>query len=293
MRVVSKQKKQARVVGLGLCVRDDIFVVDRVGLDEPRIRYHEHVTLPGGMVANAVMVAAGEGADAHLLSMVGDDAEGRFLGSALRAHGVSTRRLVRSRVHGTTTAVVLTEKRTGNRRFIVPDRRVMEREAPDFDLSILRPGTVLMIDGHFPKQALRALRRARESGVPVVGDFSDARPAFVRLLPHVDYPILPLDFVRGYGEGNVRRTLRALHQRFGGTPVVTQGEKGATALIDGEYLVFSPPQTRVVDTTGAGDAFHGAFAAALAKGASVPKALRRASRRAAEACRHLGGCPPL
>ena len=117
-----------------------------------------------------------------------------------------------------------------------------------------------MIDGHFPKQVLRALRRARESGVQVVGDFSDARPAFVRLLPHVDYPILPVDFVRGYGEGNVRRTLRVLHQRFGGTPVVTQGEKGATALVDGEYLSLPSSPTRVVDTTGAGDAFHGALA---------------------------------
>ena len=287
------EKKNARVVGLGLCVRDDIFVVDGIGLDEPRIRYHQHVTLPGGMVANALMVAAGEGAEAHLLSMVGDDAEGRFLASSLRARGVSTRRLVRSTVHATTTAVVLTEKKTGNRRFVVPDRRAMERDAPDFDLSLLRPGTVLMVDGHFPKQVLRALRRARESGVLVVGDFSDARPAFVRLLPYVDYPILPVDFVRGYGEGNVRKTLRVLHQRFGGTPVVTQGEKGAVALLDGEYLELRPPRTRVVDSTGAGDAFHGAFAAALAKGEGVPKALRRASTRAAQACRHLGGCPPL
>ena len=280
-------------MGLGLCVRDEIFVVDRIRLDESSLRYHEHRILPGGMVSNAVAVAAGEGVDAHLLSMVGDDAEGRFLASALRRRGVSTRRLIRSDTHATTTAVVLSEKKTGNRRFVVPDRRAMERDAPDFDLSVLRPGTVLMIDGHFPKQILRAVRRAREVGVPVVGDFSDARLAFVRLLPHVDYPILPEEFVRGYGEGNVRTTLRVLHQRFGGTPVVTRGEKGAVAWLEGRSVQFPPRPTRVVDTTGAGDAFHGAFAAALAQGRTIPSALRRASRRASAACRHLGGCPPL
>ena len=267
-----KQKQGSpRVVGLGLCVRDEIFVVDGIGLDEPRIRYHEHVTLPGGMVANALAVAAGEGAEAHLLSMVGADAEGRFLASALRHRGVRTRRLIRSETHATTTAVVLSERRTGHRRFVVPDRRAMEREAPDFDLSVLRPGTVLMIDGHFPKQLHRALGRARELGIPVVGDFSDARPAFVRLLPQVDYPVLPRDFVRGYGEGTVRRTLRVLHERFGCTPVVTQGEKGAKAWLDGRCVDIAPRRTRVVDTTGAGDAFHGAFAAALAQGKKTEK----------------------
>ncbi|MCH2187094.1 PfkB family carbohydrate kinase, partial [Myxococcota bacterium] len=88
-------------------------------------------------------------------------------------------------------------------------------------------------------------------------------------------------------------TLRLLHRRFGGTPVVTQGEKGALALVRGKFLKVPPRRARVVDTTGAGDAFHGAFAAALAQGAEIPTALRRASRRAAAACRHLGGCPPL
>lgn len=282
-----------RVVGLGLCVRDDIFRVDELGLDEQRTRYHEHVTLPGGMVANAAVAASGEGVDSHILSMVGDDREGRFLASALRRRGVSTRRLIRSRLHPTSTAVVITEKKKGNRRFIVPDRRLMEREAPEFDLSVLRPGAVLMVDGHFPEQALRALQRARELGIPVVGDFSDARPAFRRLLPYVDYPILPRDFVRGYGGGGVRETLRLLHRKFGGTPVATLGEKGALAFLDGQFLKVPPRAVRVVDTTGAGDAFHGAFAAALAQGADISTALRRASRRAAAACRHLGGCPPL
>ena len=281
------------MVGLGLCVRDEIYRVDEIGLGTPSIRYHERVSRPGGMMSNAVMVAAGEGVETHLLSMVGDDADGRFLASALRKRGVSTRRLIRSRLHPTTTAVVLSEIATGERRFVVPDRRAMEKAAPDFDLSVLRPGVVLMIDGHFPRQISRALERAKELGVPVVGDFSDARSAFQRWLPHVDYPILPSEFVRGYGAGDVRQTLRLLHRRFGGTPVVTQGEKGALALIGGRFLKVPPRRARVVDTTGAGDAFHGAFAAALASGAEIPAALARASRRAAAACRHLGGCPPL
>ena len=71
----------------------------------------------------------------------------------------------------TTIAVVLVAKRGGDRRFIVPDRRALERGTPDFDLRPIRSDSVLMVDGHFPAQALLAVRRARELGATVIGDF--------------------------------------------------------------------------------------------------------------------------
>lgn len=284
--------RTARVVGLGLCVRDEVLLVDDFALSEQRIRYRRRLCLPGGMVANALAAVAAEGVEAHLLSMVGRDRDGEFVSRGLRRRGVVTRRLTRSEEHPTTTALVLVERGTGRRRFIVPDRRAMERHAPEFDLAPIRGGTVLMVDGHFPGQALRATRKARDCGATVVADFADARAAFRRLLPHIDYPVVPLDFVRDYGEGGVKQTLLALHRRYGGTPVVTLGEKGALALHGGQFLKVPPVRVRVVDTTGAGDVFHGAFSAGLALGLDVASALRRAGRSAAASCRHLGGMPP-
>ena len=289
---MSETGRRARVVGLGLCVRDEVLLVDELGLEEQHVRYRRRLSLPGGMVANALVTAATEGVEAHLLSLVGRDQDGRFVLSELRRRGVVTRRVVRSEDHVTTTSVVLVEKSTGERRFIVPDRRVMEREAPEFDVASIRNSTVLMIDGHFPAEARRAMKKARECGAAVVADFSDARQAFQRLLPQVDYPVVPMDFIRGYGAGSVRDTLRALHRRHGGTPVATLGEKGALAFHAGRFLEIAPVRARVVDTTGAGDAFHGAFAAGLARGLEVPAALARAARCAAAACRHLGGVAP-
>ncbi len=290
---MSAAQRQARVIGLGLCVRDEVFLVDDFGLVTERTRYRAHHSLPGGMVANALVAAAEEGAEAHILTMLGQDADGRFLASQLRKRGIVTRKVQYHGEHETTTSVVLVERSTGERRFLVPDRRALERDAPDFDLSSLRAGSVLMIDGHFPDQVERAWPRAREKAIPIVADFSDARPAFRRLLAHVDYPVLPLDFVRSYGAGGIRETLRALYRRYGCTPVITRGEKGAVALVDGKFLKVPPVPVRVIDTTGAGDAFHGAFAAGLAQRLSLPQALRQASRRAAHRCRQLGGVPSV
>ena len=190
-------------------------------------------------------------------------------------------------------AHVLVDRRTGDRRFVVADRRRVEREAPAFDLSPIRRGSVLLVDGHFPRSAMAAARRARGLGIPIVADLADTRPAFRRLLPLVDHPIVPLSFVDAWARGGVRETLRALAAVCPGTPVVTEGARGARAWIGGRAVRIPPRRVRVRDTTGAGDAFHGAFAAALARGGDVRGALDWASRAAAAACRELGGTGAL
>jgi sulfofructose kinase len=277
------------VVGLGLCVRDDVYLVDDFADDEGRTRYRDHVRLPGGMTANAVLQAALLGCEAHLLSMVGRDADGRFVAGALRRGGVITRRLRRSDAHPTTTALVLVERGSGRRRFVVPDRRRLERSAPDFDLAPIREGAVLMIDGHFPGQLRRALPLARARGVPVIGDLSDARAAHLRWIDWIDHPILPLEFARTLGVGGPRDTLRHLAARCTGLAAISLGAKGVLALDRGRFRRIPAPRVKVVDTTGAGDALHGAFAAGLAQGRAPFASLERAVRVASDACRRLGG----
>ncbi|MGH0036753.1 MAG: carbohydrate kinase family protein [Myxococcota bacterium] len=281
------------VVGLGLCVLDQLWVVDDDRLRARRTRWTEHARGPGGMVATALAQAARLGCPAHLLSVVGDDAAGREVLAALRGHGVSTRRVVRDGRHPTSVASVLVDRRTRDRRFVVADRRAVERDAPELDLAPIRRGRVLLLDGHFGRSALAAARRARAEGVPVVGDFCDARPIHRRLLPFVDHPIVPEEFVAAWGAGGPRETLRDLAERFGGSPVVTLGARGALAWLDGRAHRIPARRVRVRDTTGAGDVFHGAFAAGLAHGWDPLSSLHLAARAAARACTGLGGTARL
>ena len=281
-----------RIVGLGLCALDHLLLVDeflRAGPGAERLRYRDRLVSPGGMVGTAVVQAAMLGAATEILSVVGEDDEGRLVARSLRESGVATRRLRRSAGCPTSIAYVLVRRRDGERRFVVPDRRGVEGKAPGLDLAPIRAGTLLLVDGHYPRQALAAVTQARACGGVVVGDFSDARPAFERLLPFVDYPIVPTGFVRTFGAGGPRETLFALRDRYGGTPVVTEGARGALVLVGGRVRRVAPHRVRVRDTTGAGDAFHGAFAAALHHGQDLMGALAWASRAAAAACTALGG----
>ncbi|MBW2493266.1 MAG: hypothetical protein JRE43_00825 [Deltaproteobacteria bacterium] len=282
-----------KVVGLGLCVIDHVYVVERLDFEETRIRFTQRLVLPGGMIGTAISQAAVLGCEAHLLSMLGDDADGRFVRRAIEAIGVNTERLVISPDAETTVAVVLVEQNSGERRFIVPDRRALERGAPDFDLTAIDSTTTLLVDGHFPEQALRAVVKAREVGATVVGDFHRPSPAVLELLPHVDFPVVPLEFAELVCAGDPQRAMFEMADRFGGTPVVTLGAEGGLYLEAGHVQRFAARSVDVVDTTGAGDVFHGAFAAGLSRGWTLERAIELAARAAALCCTALGGAGRL
>lgn len=281
-----------RVVGLGLCVVDHLYLVDGLDLGSGRIRYRERRVASGGMTATALAQAAALDCESHLLSVVGDDPEGRFLRRALRGLGVRTGRLILSKSVPTTVAVVLVDARSGERRFAVADRRRLEARAPALDLAPITAGSTLLVDGHFPAQALRAARRAREVGATVIGDFHRETPAVRRLLPFVDHPIVSLEFAESRG-ADPRRTLRDLAATCRGTPVVTLGRRGGIFLGGGRVRRFRALPARVVDTTGAGDVLHGAVAAGLAHGLPIEAALALGARAAARACEALGGTANL
>jgi len=277
------------VVGLGLCVVDHLYLVEGLDFARSRTRFSERLVSLGGMTGNALVQAARLGCEAHLLSVLGSDPEGGFARSELERAGVEAGRVAFSDRFPTTVAVVLVERETGERRFIVPDRTLLESSAPDFDLTPIGRHSILLIDGHFPEQALRAVRRARDAGATVVGDFSQPRPAYLELLPYVDHPIVPAEFADAYGAGDPERAARRLWEEFGGCPVVTLGAEGGLFVRDGRLGRYEAEPARVRDTTGAGDAFHGAFAAGLAWGLDFEAAVALAARAAAVCCTALGG----
>jgi sulfofructose kinase len=281
------------VVGLGLCVVDHLYVVDGLPGASERTRYTRRAISAGGMVSNALAQVARLGCRAELISLVGNDADGRYARRSLRAMGVSTRRLLLSDSFPTTIAVVMIGARDGERRFLTAHRAPFERRVPAFDLAPVRPGRVLLIDGHFPGQAWRAARRARSLGVPVVADFSDPRRDYLRLLPWVDHPVLPRAFVERWAPGDPADALRRLRREFGGAPVITLGARGGIYWHEGKVRSYRSPRVRVRDTTGAGDVFHGAFAAGLALGLALPEIVERAARAGALACTALGATARL
>jgi sulfofructose kinase len=277
------------VIGLGLCVVDHLFLLDSLELSGERTRYRQWVVSAGGMVTTAMAEAARLNCATQVVSALGDDDAGRLVRRQLRAAGVGTRYLLRSQRLQTTVALVFVAWRGGERRFVVADRAPVERRAPPLELAGIRRGAVLLIDGHFARDARRAVRRAAEQAVPVVADFHRPTRDALRLLPFVDHAIVPETFAAAFTPGRPRDTLVRLRDEFGCNPVLTQGARGGLWLDGARVRRFRSPRVRVRDTTGAGDAFHGAFAAGLAQDLPLARNLARAARSGARCCGALGG----
>ncbi len=285
--------KRRRVVGLGLCVVDQFYRVDALGAESVRTYYDAECTTPGGHIGNALRQVTALGCRASVLSALGDDAHGRFVRSALRSAGVDTRRLLHSPRLRTTVAVVLVDRRNGERRFVLPRRAGMEARAPRLDLSGIDRDTVLLVDAHFPKDALRAVKRAQACGARVVGDFHRLTDNVRALLPWVDHAIVSHELVSGAGFASPRDALVWLGERTRDVPVVTQGRRGGLWLDGRRFRRYAAQRVKVVDTTGAGDVFHGAFAAGQCMGLPFETCLEVASRAAAGNCTALGGAARL
>ena len=246
------------------------------------------MTLPGGKGANQALAAARAGAQVALFGAVGRDA---FAASALANLEVSGIDL--SGVTGvdapTGIALIHVDAQGENAITIVAGANGDARAAQVPD-SALAPGTTLMLQLEVPMAEVAMLaRRARGRGVRVMLNAAPAAAVSDDLLQLVDVLIVNENEAARIGaEHGLPATpepfAAAASARCGCAVIVTLGPRGALAVREDERIAIAAPSTRVVDTTGAGDAFAGAAAAALDRGASLRTALAQGIAAGSLAC---------
>jgi ribokinase len=234
----------------------------------------------GGKGFNQAVTAARQGADVVLVGCVGDDEGGSELLDALGREDISAAFVRRHSGLPTGRAHITVDERGENNIVVVPGAN----GGTTFPSAALEGASVLLVQLEVPLSVVTAaLGAARAAGVTTVLNPAPARRLSDELLSYVDY-LVPND----------SEASRMGDVSFGGTAIVTQGERGALVLRPGsrERRVRAVKVT-AVDTVGAGDAFCGCFAAGLAAGRSLPEALRRASAAGAHAVTIQGALPSL
>jgi sulfofructose kinase len=149
---------------------------------------------------------------------------------------------------------------------------------------------MLHIDGHDTPAVERAACLAREQGVPVSVDVDTIYPGFDRVMPAVDYLVASTEFPeRWTAEPDHFRALEIIQNEYGmRVAAMTLGSHGALARAEGRFVYSSAFVVDCLDTTGAGDVFHGAFCCAVLEGLALPDALDFANAMAALNCTKLG-----
>jgi sulfofructose kinase len=280
--------RNAAVIGVGLACLDVMIEWPDASVPVAGARARRLLVQGGGLTATALVAVARLGGRAEYWGAVGSGWTGDAILDGLRGEGVDVRHAVRTPCDGKLVAVSV-DAATGERHFAgstpTPDG------PPDIgELTRLRGAGCLLVDGRHRSSAVRAAAEGRRLGVPVVGDFEVLDDAARSLLPLTDYAIVPEQVARRLGLGeDLAAACRAVCGMGASWAAITCGERGVVWL-DGDELFRMPAfEVDVVDTTGAGDVFHGAFGWGLAAGVSLAENLRFASATAALTCRALGG----
>ncbi len=282
------------VLGIGCCCFDIVAEVDRLPGPDEKVQMPRMRIQGGGLVATALVAVARLGGRAAYLGVLGDDYFSQFCADEFEREGVETG-LVR-RVPGASVlkAIVVAQPATGHRMIFFTREGRRELDPSHVTEELVRQARALHVDAFEPQAAVKACRMARSAGVPVTMDLeADGGPAD-ELLAVGDYAIVPLEFCRQrYGTEDMAGGAAALFEEIaphaGEAAIVTAGTRGSYAVWDNGALHQPAYRVQVVDTTGCGDVFHGAFALGVARGWDLERIMPFAAATAALKCRELGG----
>jgi sugar/nucleoside kinase (ribokinase family) len=284
------------VIGLGLNSVDLVTVVAEFPQVNTKQRLQRFAQLPGGQTATAAAVCARLGWRASYIGRFGDDALGSLSRQSLEAEGVDLSEARTVAGARNQFAVVLVDARSGERTVLWDRDPGLAIEPDAVPRDAIRSARMLLVDCHETAAAARAARHAREAGIPVVLDVEKVRPGIADLLERSDAIIAAEAFpseLTGYESPG--RALEAIAREFDSPLVaVTLGPEGSLARCGGREIRTPAFRLDCIDSTGAGDAFHGGFAAACLAARErraeddIERALIYANAVAALNCRALG-----
>jgi sulfofructose kinase len=270
---------------IGHAYIDVSMIADAIPTDDEKTVADDYAVSFGGAATTACFACAKLGYSPDLLIPVARDWLGHMFMDMADTYGirVHSRRVARS-------SLSFIFPKEGSRSILRARDDHYLQTFPRLDLSITR---LLHLDGHMGDAAIHYAKAAREKGVIVSLDGGALRPGIADLLDFVDVAIVSMDLCRQMklSEAEMLAYLKKKGCRIGG---VTNGAKGLLWYGDSGEIELSPslhvPSEKVIDTSGAGDIFHGAYCASYLDNPEAPWREHFEFARAASAhkVQHLG-----
>ena len=282
------------VVGLGYTATDYLAVVPHLPELDTKLEAGCLSIQGGGPVATALVTVRRLGLRPLYIGKVGDDDFGRFMLEELGKEGVDVTKVVCEKGAKSQFAFIMVDARLGHRTIVWTRGTVTRLRRGEADLSALDRCRCLMLDDLETEAGIEAAARARELGIPIVLDAGSVRDGMAELVPMCDYVVASSHFGLQYtGSDDPPWAARLIHEKTGRVAVVTAGEKGSFCAGPQGSFARKGFEVRAVDTTGAGDVFHGAFAVGILNGWDLPRVLEFSNAVAAMKCTKLGGRPGI
>jgi sulfofructose kinase len=285
-----------RIVCVGHTAFDRVYQLPKVVLPPAKTPATAYFETGGGMAGNGAVALAHLGAQTFFWGAAGEDSIAHAMAADFARHGVDATQMRRITARSSSHSAILVQ--ADGERLIINVRGSALEDAGDWlPLDDLGAADALLADVRWVPGCLKALQAARAAGVPTVldGDVGE-REAMRALVAHTDYavfsePGLACFHEEGRAGGDTRAALAEALRLGAKVAVATRGERGC------EWLTREAPDqprhtpafsVQALDTTGAGDSFHGAFTLMVAEGRGLEDSLRFAAAAAAVKVQRIG-----
>lgn len=282
--------KPFEVVGMGLNSVDFLTVVPKFPTPNSKMEMLQFSKQGGGQVATALVALSRWGVKTKYIGKVGEDELGQFSLHSIRQEGVDISSVMIEPHAANQFAIIIVDGPTGERTILWNrDHRLIYRQE-ELHKEEVCSGKILHLDGHDIHAALQCARWAKGEGIPTVVDLDKVEPLTSDLIKEIDFVVTSSRFPALFtGISDREKALMKIQKKISGFLCATLGHEGAIALVNGEFIHVEGFKVDVVDTTGAGDVFHGGFIYGLLQNWEVVEILRFANAAAALKCRHIGG----
>ncbi len=278
------------VIGLGCASMDIIARVPYIPAKNEKIHALEMERSGGGPVGTALVVVARLGFKASFIGQVGDDFAGNYIIDEFQREGVA---VIHEVVHPETRSqisIVLVDKESGDRTIVSGRGELAPAGPSDLRINAVKFGKVLHVDGYDMRAAIATAKIAQKEGIAVVYDCGSVKEGSLELLKYTDIAMVSEKFARQLVDtADYERVCTSLKEYGPEYAGVTLGKRGVYAMDDYSFFHVPAFDVPIVDTTGAGDVFHGALDAGLLLGLGFREMLIMASAVSAIKCGTLGG----
>jgi len=278
------------LVGVGLNATDTLLIVSHFPAYAGKVPFEAEILSPGGQVASALATVAKLGLRVKYIGTVGDDERGRVQLDSLRETGINLDDVEVRENCPNQTAYIIIDQSTGERTVLWSRPNCLRLAPESITTEKIAGARMLHIDGHDTPAVEKAAKLARSQGIPVTCDVDTIYHGFDRVLESVDYLVASSEFPGQWtSERDPFRALETIQNEYKmKCAAMTLGSHGALARMDGKFIYSPAFVVNCVDTTGAGDIFHGAFCYAVLEGMPMRETLEFANAMAALNCTSLG-----
>jgi sulfofructose kinase len=282
------------MVGLGVATVDVLALADHLPAADEVLPATAVALSSGGPVATAMVTAAKLGRQVAFLDAEGDDWQGRYIRQDLVSSGVCVDHVVIRPGARSAISSILIRESDGARSIVFDSGNAQELSVDELPFDLIARARIIHTNGRHPAACMAAAEVVHRGGglVAFDGGHGRFRPAIRPLIGSVDLCIVAAGFATAFtGVETLDVAAGVLLGEGPSLVVITDGVRGSWAWDRHGQKWYQPAfsMPKVVDTTGCGDSYHGAFLAAMLEGRSVPDAMALASAVAALNTQGLGG----